>query len=35
MKGTGDVLAFLKKIYGRDINPEEQVTVIHFSEITS
>lgn len=35
MKETGDVLAFLGKIYGREINPDEQVTVIHFSEITT
>jgi len=35
MRGTDEVVAFLKKIYGRDIGLDETVTVIHFSEITS
>ncbi len=33
MKGTEDVLAFLEKIYGRPISPDDTVTVIYFSEI--
>lgn len=34
MRRTEDVLAFLEKIYGRSIDPDEPVTVIYFSEIT-
>jgi hypothetical protein len=34
MRQTGDVVTFLQKIYGREIDPGEQVTVIYFSEIT-
>ncbi len=34
MRGIEDVQAFLEKIYGRKIGPNEPVTVIYFSEIT-
>jgi hypothetical protein len=34
MRRTEDVCAFLSKIYGRDITPDEAVTVIYFSEIS-
>ncbi|MDI7250651.1 MAG: RNA-binding protein [Bacillota bacterium] len=34
MKSPEDALGFLKSIYGRDISPDETVSVIHFSEVT-
>ncbi|MDQ7793940.1 MAG: RNA-binding protein [bacterium] len=34
MKTTADVVAFLGKIYHRELSPAELVTVIYFSEVT-
>ncbi len=33
MKTTGDAATFLKSIYGREISPDDQVTVVYFSEV--
>lgn len=33
MKSPQDAMEFLKSIYGRDISPDELVSVIHFSEV--
>lgn len=35
MRRTEDVLVFLEKVYGRPIAPDEVVSVIYFSPITS
>jgi hypothetical protein len=33
MKSPADAAAFLKSIYGREIGPDDQVTVVYFSEV--
>ncbi len=35
MKTSEDVLAFLRRIYDREVTPDDTVTVVYFSEVTA